>query len=463
MVSDTDPAAVGRSLSPLDGRYVRQVGGLVDELSEWGLMRARLQVEVEWLIAMGDTPSLGEVRPLSDDERRLLRSLADRFDDDAMRSIKAIEATVKHDVKSVEYYLRERLVATSVADVVEFVHFGCTSEDINNLAYGIVLTRAMQDTWLPAARALRDEVAALARRCRHAPLLSRTHGQPATPTTMGKELAVFVARWDRQLTFLEQLRLLGKFNGAVGTFSAHVAAYPDAPWIEISRAFVEGFGLQWAPLTTQIETHDALAELFHGLARFNTILLDFAVDMWTYISFGYFRQEPAAGEVGSSTMPHKINPINFENGEANAGISNALLLHLAQKLAVSRLQRDLSDSSALRNVGVGVGHSVVAIEAVRTGLRTLAIDEDAMAADLEDAWEVLGEAVQTVMRRRGFTDPYERLKSMTRGRTVTAADLASFVRSLDLPADDEKLLLSLTPATYTGLAAQLVDFIDDPI
>jgi adenylosuccinate lyase len=450
-----------RALSPLDARYSQRLAGLQDLLSEWGLMRARLRVEVEWLIAMSERSELPEVRALTSAETGLLRSWVEDFDDEAFADIKRLERVTGHDVKAVEYHLRQRLAATSMAGLSNFVHFACTSEDINNLAYGTILRTAIEDVWLARARRLTTDVEALASRHREVPMLARTHGQPATPTTLGKELAVFAYRWRRQLSQLDGTRLLGKFNGAVGTFGAHVVAYPEAPWLEISRSFVERFGLAWNPLTTQIEPHDSMAELFHLVCRFNAILLGFSQDMWTYISLGCFRQRPVAGHAGSSTMPHKVNPILFENGEANAGMSTAVLQHLAGKLAVSRLQRDLSDSSALRNVGVGIGHSVVAIESVTAGLGALDVDREVLDRDLGEAWEVLGEAVQTVMRRHGCEDPYERVRELTRGRAVTRETLSTFVAQLGLPEEASARLLALTPATYTGLAAQLVDLLRD--
>jgi adenylosuccinate lyase len=447
------------ALSPLDGRYQSTMCGLAHFFSEAALMRYRVQVEVQWLLMMASRPEIEHVRPFSEPERRLLLSWAAEFDVTQAARIKEIEIMTRHDVKAVEYYLRERLQGTSLEDVAESVHFCCTSEDINNLAYSLMLKDGTEKEWQPQAKQLMDRVAALAEATRDTPLLTRTHGQPATPSTLGKELAVFVYRWQRQLEQLGRLEYTGKFNGAVGGYNTHMVVYPEAPWIEISRAFVEGLGLTFNPLTTQIEPHDGLAELFHLLIRFNTITLDFVRDVWTYISLGYFRQKVVRGEVGSSTMPHKVNPIDFENAEANLGISTALLEHLSTKLPVSRLQRDLSDSSALRNMGVAIGHSLVALQSAVRGLGKLEVDQEALRKDLDEAWEVLAEAVQTVLRKVGHPGAYERLKELTRGTAITREEMQAFIRSLDLPAADRERLLALSPAIYTGLAGKLVDFI----
>ena len=461
-------SAIGR-LSPLDGRYGEQVKGVAAYLSEQALIRERVRVEVEWLIAMGTRPEIRDVRPLAADEAALLRGWVQTFDEAQALRVKEIEETTRHDVKAVEYYLRERLEREGaaplpeapgpLADLKEFVHFCCTSEDINNLAYALMLKGAVEREWLPRAQQLTDEVAALAEAHAATPMLTHTHGQPASPSTLGKELAVFVGRWRRQLALVARQEYLGKLNGAVGSFNAHAVAYPDAPWPEISRWFVEGLGLTWNPLTTQIEPHDYMAELFHAVIRFNTITLDFDRDMWSYISLGYFRQKVVASEVGSSTMPHKVNPIDFENSEANLGISTALFEHLATKLPVSRLQRDLSDSSALRNVGPAFGHAVVALRSALRGISRVAVDHEALERALDEEWEVLGEALQTVMRRLGHPGAYEQMKELTRGTAVTQKGLERFIRSLGLPKDDEERLLALTPATYVGRAADLVRYI----
>ena len=445
-----------RAITPLDGRYATQVSGLAEHLSEWALIKRRVQVEVEWLLEMAGCADIADMRALTASEQALLRGLVDDFDDDAAMQVKRIERTTNHDVKAVEYYVRERLVGTSLEDVCEWVHFCCTSEDINNLSHALMVKGALEEEWLPQARALVDSVAALADTNADTALLARTHGQAASPTTLGKELAVFVYRWRRQMRQIECAEYLGKFNGAVGSYNAHAIAYPDADWHEIARGFVERLGLTHNPLTTQIEPHDYLAEIFHALIRFNTVMLDFDRDMWSYISMGVFRQKAVEGEVGSSTMPHKVNPINFENSEANVGISSALLEHLATKLPVSRLQRDLTDSSALRNLGPAIGHSLVGLKAAMRGLRQVAVDEDLLAAELDDAWEVLAEAVQTVMRKQGAGDAYEMLKGFTRGRSITQDDLRAFVADLELPSEDRERLMALTPAGYTGIAGELV-------
>ena len=445
-----------RAITPLDGRYAAQLGGLADCLSEWALIKRRVQVEVEWLLEMAARDEIADMRALTGAEQAALRALVTDFDDDAALRVKRIERDTNHDVKAVEYYIRERLAGGSMEDIREWVHFCCTSEDINNLAYALMLKAAMQDEWLPQADALVDSVATLAERYAAAPLLAHTHGQPASPTTLGKELAVFVYRWRRQLRQIRGAEYLGKFNGAVGSYNAHAAAYPNADWQRIAREFVDRLGLTHNPLTTQIEPHDYLAEIFHALIRFNTITLDFDRDMWAYISRGVFRQKPVEGEVGSSTMPHKVNPINFENSEANMGVSSALLEHLATKLPVSRLQRDLTDSSALRNLGPAIGHGIVGLRSALRGLRQVAADEALMAAELNAEWETLAEAVQTVMRKRGAGDAYGLLKDFTRGQSVTPAAMREFIGALDLPADDKARLLALTPARYTGIAEALV-------
>ena len=396
------------------------------------------------------------MRPLTGEEQEFLGGLAAGFDPARAERVKEIEATTRHDVKAVEYYLQERLRPTSLADLIPYIHFCCTSEDINNLAYGLMLRDGVRGKWRPLAGRLADRVAAMALDLRDVAILARTHGQPASPTTLGKELAVFVHRWRRQLAQVDAVEYLGKFNGTVGNFHTHTAAYPDLPWEDLSRAFVERLGLTFNPLTTQIESHDWIAELAHALMRFHAITLGFDQDVWAYISLAYFKQRVVAGEVGSSTMPHKVNPINFENSEANLGVANALLGHLAAKLPVSRLQRDLSDSSALRNLGAAVAHSCVALEATLRGLGALEVNPAAIRRDLDDAWEVLAEPIQTVMRRQGTPDAYERLKALTRGAGITREGIQAFVRDLDLPEDDKRRLLALTPAAYTGLASRLV-------
>ena len=430
-----------RAISPLDGRYAGQVEALADHVSEWGLIRRRVQVEVEWLLVLA--PQLDPAP---------LRALYEGFSDERAAEVKAIERRTNHDVKAVELFLRERVPE----DVRELVHYGLTSEDVNNLSYGLMLRDAVAQAWRPAAEDVVARVRELAEGTRDVPLLSRTHGQPATPTTFGKEMAVFVLRWQRQLDQLDRQEFRGKLNGAVGTYGALAVAEPDRDWEAVSRSFVEGLGLTWSPVTTQIEPHDWIAELFHLLGRFNAILVDADRDLWAYISRGLVRQRTVAGEVGSSTMPHKVNPIDFENSEANAGVSTALGAHMAATLAVSRLQRDLSDSSLLRNAGVVLGHGLLALRSASRGLGKIDVDAGAMAAELDDAWEVLAEAVQTVMRRRGGDDPYDQLKELTRGARIDRDRLQAFVGGLDLDEDDRRRLLELTPAAYTGLAARLV-------
>jgi adenylosuccinate lyase len=431
-----------RAISPLDGRYAGQVAELADHVSEWALIRARVRVEVEWLIALGselglDGVDAGELRAIEVEPEH----------------VKEIERTTNHDVKAVEYALREHVPEA----LREYVHFALTSEDVNNVSHALMLRGAITEAWRPAAQGLVDGVADLAERTRAVPLLSRTHGQAATPTTFGKEMTVFVLRWRRQLEQIDRQQYRAKFNGAVGTYGAHLAAYPDLDWEAVSQRFVEGLGLTWSPVTTQIEPHDWIAELFHALGRFNAILVDFDRDVWAYVSRALVKQRVVAGEVGSSTMPHKVNPIDFENSEANAGVGTALGNHMASTLAVSRLQRDLSDSSLIRNAGVVVGHSLLAVKSATRGLGKIDVNEDAMRAELDDAWEVLAEAVQTVMRKRGAGDPYEQLKALTRGARIDEAKLREFVRSADLDEDDRERLLALTPAGYVGLAERLVD------
>jgi adenylosuccinate lyase len=444
------------SLSPLDGRYAGQVERYARAFSEEALFRQRFAVEVEWFLTLAGEPAISELAPLPLEVVSRVRSWVDRFGAEDVARIKDIERRINHDVKAVEYLLKHKLTEIGYGAQSEFVHFGCTSEDINNLAHALMLRDGLATGWLPEAEALTDQVWDLAERWAAMPMPSHTHGQPASPTTLGKELAVFASRWDRQIATVRTTAPLGKFNGAVGTYAAHVTAYPDVDWIGLSHRFVEGFGLSWNPLTTQVEPHDSLAEIFHAIARYNSILLDFCRDMWEYISRSYLVQRPVEGEIGSSTMPHKVNPIDFENAEANAGVSSALLEHLAGKLPVSRMQRDLSDSSAIRNMGVGVGHSGLAIASARRGLAKILPSEEAMESELAGQWEVLAEAIQTVMRRYGLPEPYERLKSLTRGKAITASEVEEFVKGLGLPEAAESRLLELSPAAYVGLAAELV-------
>ena len=460
------------ALGALDGRYRAAVAPLVDHLSEAALNRERVRVEVEWLIHLTNNHVVAGVRALTADEQAGLRAITQGFGVDDVAELARIERETVHDVKAIEYYLKRRIPtistnnAADLAAISELVHFACTSEDINNLSYARMVKGAVEQVWLPRATTLVDAVAAMARDLRDVPMLAHTHGQPATPTTMGKELAVLAFRLRRQLARVGRAEYFGKFNGATGTYGAHVAAVPDADWPSISEAFVESLGLQWNPLTTQIESHDWQAELYSDVARFNRILHNLCTDVWTYISMGYFAQVRGQGTVGSSTMPHKVNPIRFENAEANLEVSNALLDVLASTLVQSRLQRDLTDSSMQRNIGTAFGHSLVAIDNAGRGLAGLDAVPAAMAADLEANWEVLGEPIQSAMRALGaqgvpgMENPYERLKELTRGRRITGADLSEFVSSLGLPPEVEKRLLELTPQSYVGLAPQLVDHLD---
>ena len=451
-----------RALSPLDGRYGRQMEPYAAVFSEAALIRERFAVEVAWLVHLSGWPGMAELGPLSEADHTTLRHWAASFAEADAAAVKQIEARTNHDVKAVEYYLKRRLTADLgwPAARAEFAHFGATSEDVNNLAYARMIRAGLADVLLPGAHALVGDVRHLALAHGALPMLAHTHGQAATPTTLGKELAVFVARWERQLRSAQAVVVPGKWGGATGTLSAHVVAYPEVDWLALTRSFVEGMGLEWAPLTTQVEPHDWMAELFGALSRFGTVLIDFCRDMWSYVSLGYLRQKLVEGEVGSSAMPHKVNPIDFENAEANAGLARALFGHLCEKLPISRLQRDLSDSSALRNIGSAFGYLGLGVLSARRGVARTAPDPAALAADLDQAWEVLAEAVQTVMRRYGVEEPYERLKALTRGRVLTREDLQHFVRELDLPAEARQRLLALTPATYTGLAARLTSMLE---
>jgi adenylosuccinate lyase len=444
------------ALSPLDGRYAAKVDALRPVFSEYGLVRARVRVEVEWLLALAAEPGIAELAPFAAPAVARLRALADGFSVADAARVKEIERTTNHDVKAVEYFLKERLQDDAeLAPALEFVHFACTSEDINNLSYALMLAEGRERILSPKLDELIAKLRAMAHEHAALPMLSRTHGQTASPTTVGKELANVVARLDRQRSVLSALPMPGKINGAVGNYNAHVAAYPDVDWPAFSRRFVESLGLSWQPYTTQIEPHDGIAELCDAMKRIDTICVDLCRDAWGYISLGYFRQAVKAGEVGSSTMPHKVNPIDFENAEGNFGVANALFEHFAAKLPVSRWQRDLTDSTVLRALGTAFGHALVGFDALLRGLGKLSANPERLAADLDAAWEVLAEAVQTVMRRHGLPNPYEQLKALTRGQGITAESMRAFVAGLDLPADAKQRLLDLTPATYTGLAAGL--------
>lgn len=453
----------GLALGALDGRYKSATETLVDYLSEAALNRDRVHVEVEWFIYLCDHSVLPGLSPLTDAQRDGLRAIVTEFTEESALELAEIEAVTVHDVKAVEYFIGRRLEALGLAHLTPLVHFGCTSEDINNLSYALGIKDAVTNVWLPAARGLVEQIMKLAEEAREVPMLSRTHGQPATPSTLGKELAVFAYRLNRQIKQVENAEFLGKINGATGTYSAHTVAVPGADWQRISEDFVTGLGLDWNPLTTQIENHDWQAELYSSIAHFNQVLHNLCTDVWSYISIGFFRQIPVAGATGSSTMPHKVNPIRFENAEANLEISNSLLNTLASTLVQSRWQRDLTDSSSQRNIGVAFGHSVLAISNVVKGLERLDIATDVIAADLDENWEVLAEAIQMVMRAEaiagveGMENPYERLKDLTRGQRVDATRLKEFVAELGLSDDAEKRLSELTPHTYTGLAAQLLE------
>jgi adenylosuccinate lyase len=445
------------ALSPLDGRYAGKVAALREHFSEFGLIRHRVRVELAWLAALSDDPAIPEVPPLSVATRALLDEAARGFAPADAARVKEIERTTNHDVKAVEYWLKERFAAVpEIARVAEFIHFACTSEDINNLAHALALAAARHDVLLPVLR----DVAAALRMLAHAnatvPMLSRTHGQAATPTTLGKEIANVYARIERQIVAIERVPIKGKANGAVGNYNAHLAAYPDVDWERLSARLVAGLGLEFNPYTTQIEPHDYMAELFDAIARANTILVDFDRDVWGYVSLGYFRQRVREGEVGSSTMPHKVNPIDFENSEGNLGLANAMLRHLAEKLPVSRWQRDLTDSTVLRNMGVALGYALLGWSSLLQGMAKLEVDAARMAADLDGNWEVLAEPIQTVMRRYGIANPYEQLKALTRGKTgMTRESLHAFIKGLALPAEAKARLLALTPSTYIGNAAEL--------
>jgi adenylosuccinate lyase len=444
------------ALSPLDGRYAAKASALRAHLSEFGLLRARVRVEIEWFIALSDA-GFDEFKPLSATSRTLLRGLASGFDVADAAAIKAIERTTNHDVKAVEYWLKQRMEGS--ADLVraaEFVHFACTSEDINNTSHALMLQGARDEVILPALDAVIHKLHAMALLHAEQPMLSRTHGQTASPTTLGKELANVVARLKRSRAQVASVAPCAKMNGAVGNYNAHLAAWPHFDWPAFSqRVVTDHLGLAFNSHTTQIEPHDWMAEWFDAIARTNTILIDLSRDVWGYVSLGYFTQRTKEGEIGSSTMPHKVNPIDFENAEGNLGVANALLTHFSHKLPISRWQRDLTDSTVLRNMGVALGHALLSYDNLVRGLDKLDVNAEALDADLGDAWEVLAEPIQTVMRRHGLPNPYEQLKALTRGKTITQEALRSFIQTLAIPDDDKQRLLTMTPASYTGLAATL--------
>ena len=441
------------AISPMDGRYGSKTADLRPIFSEFGLIKQRVTVEIRWLQALSAHPQIKEVQPFSAETNALLNGIVANFSESDALRVKEIEATTNHDVKAVEYLLKEKIAGNAELEAVtEFIHFACTSEDINNLSHALMLREGRADVFLKQAQQIIDAIRALAHDHADKPMLSRTHGQTASPTTLGKEMANVVYRLERQKEQIANIPLMGKINGAVGNYNAHISAYPDLDWEEFAQAFVESLGLTWNPYTIQIEPHDYMAELFDGMARFNTILIDYCRDIWSYISIGYFKQKTVAGEVGSSTMPHKVNPIDFENGEGNFGIANAIFGHLASKLPVSRWQRDLTDSTVLRNMGVGIAYTSVAIQSVLKGISKLEADAKRLADDLDANWEVLAEPIQTVMRRYGIEKPYEKLKELTRGHRVDQAGMQAFVDGLDLPDDAKAELKKLTPGTYIGNA-----------
>lgn len=445
-----------RALSPADGRYADKVSGLRDILSEFGLIRYRVMVEIRWLQWMADEPSIAELPPLSSVMKDVLNDIVDNFTADDAERVKTIEARTNHDVKAVEYFIREKIgTGAETKSLSEFIHFGCTSEDINNLSYSLMLRAARDDVLQPQMREIAAKLRSMASDYASLPMMSRTHGQTASPTTVGKEIANVVDRLSRARRTLAGVEIRGKFNGAVGNFNAHLAAYPDADWLKIGNNFVASLGLDPNLHTTQIEPHDWTAEYCHAVMRYNTVLLDFCRDLWGYISLGYFKQKISANEVGSSTMPHKVNPIDFENAEGNLGLANAMLGHMALKLPLSRWQRDLTDSTVQRNFGVALGYVVIAMNSTLKGFRKLQADPKAIAEDIDNAWEVMAEPIQTVMRRYAIPEPYEKLKALTRGQAVTRELLHEFIGTLDIPEDEKARLLKMTPSSYIGLAEHL--------
>jgi len=442
------------AVSPIDGRYGSKTADLKSIFSELGLIGARVEVEVRWLQALADHAQIKEVPTLSDTANDVLNAIVDNFSEADAEAIKSIERTTNHDVKAVEYFIKQRIETNDELKAIsEFVHFACTSEDINNLSHALMLSRG-RTILLDLIDQIINDLTDKARTFANVPMLSRTHGQTASPTTVGKEFANVVARMRRQRSQIAAVELLGKINGAVGNYNAHISAYPEIDWSEHASKFIGSLGLTWNPYTTQIEPHDYIAELFDAIARFNTILLDLDRDVWGYISLGYFKQKTIAGEVGSSTMPHKVNPIDFENSEGNLGLANAIFNHLSAKLPISRWQRDLTDSTVLRNMGVGFGYSLIAYYSTLKGLGKLELNEQRLSDDLNNSWEVLAEPIQTVMRRYGIEEPYEKLKALTRGQTVNAEIFKSFIESLDIPEDAKQQLKQLTPASYIGNAAE---------
>ena len=446
------------AISPVDGRYGSKTASLRGIFSEYGLTKYRVQVEINWLKLLSSCPEIVEVPPFSETALALLDKIKDDFSEEDALRIKAIEATTNHDVKAVEYFIKEQIADNAELFAIdEFVHFACTSEDINNLSHGLMLSEARDQVLTPYCEKIITAIKKLATDNRSVPLMSRTHGQPASPSTLGKEMANVVVRLERQLKQINAVEIMGKINGAVGNYNAHLSAYPEVDWHTLSERFVTSLGLNWNPYTTQIEPHDYIAELFDAVARFNTILIDFDRDIWGYVALGHFKQRTIAGEIGSSTMPHKVNPIDFENSEGNLGIANALMQHLAAKLPVSRWQRDLTDSTVLRNLGVGIAHALIAYQSTLKGISKLEVNETQLRAELDKNWEVLAEPVQTVMRRYGIEKPYEKLKELTRGKRIDGEQLAVFIDGLELPESVKIELKKMTPANYIGRAETFVD------
>jgi adenylosuccinate lyase len=457
MSSSTLDLSALTSVSPIDGRYSSKTASYRHVFSEYGLIRYRVEVEIRWLQCLAAHPQIEEVPALSESAHQALNNIVDQFDVTHAQAIKAIEATTNHDVKAVEYFIKDQFADNDELNAIkEFVHFACTSEDINNLSHALML-KAGREALLDQLKKVMDTMTDLAKAFQNIPMLSRTHGQTASPTTVGKELANVVARLKRQHQQIEKVELLGKINGAVGNYNAHLSAYPDIDWQANAEQFVTSLGLSWNPFTTQIEPHDYIAELFDAIARFNTIVIDFNRDIWGYISLGYFKQKTIAGEVGSSTMPHKVNPIDFENSEGNLGLANAVFQHLASKLPISRWQRDLTDSTVLRNMGVGFGYCAIAYASVLKGMGKLEINEARLSEDLDNSWEVLAEPIQTIMRRYGVDEPYEKLKALTRGQSITPEILNAFVDTLEIPEAAKQQIKALTPANYIGNAKEQVD------
>jgi|TARA_B100001971_G_scaffold34712_1_gene29661 adenylosuccinate lyase len=448
------------AVTPIDGRYADKTASLRPFFSEFGLIYHRVLVEIRWFQFLANTEGITELSPLKADASAFLDNIVESFNLEDAEAVKKLEKTTNHDVKAVEYFIKQKFQESqlpALLENLEFVHFACTSEDINNLSHALMLASARNEVLLPSLAALSQRVRDMAKSYRADAMLSRTHGQLASPTTMGKEMANVVHRMQRQIDQIKTVPILGKINGAVGNFNAHVSAYPDLDWENLSESFVTSLGLTWNPFTTQIEPHDYIAEFFQALSRFNTILLDLDRDIWAYISIGYFKQRIVEGETGSSTMPHKVNPIDFENSEGNLGIANAIFSHLSDKLPISRWQRDLTDSTVLRNLGSGLAYSLIAYQSTLKGLGKLDLNQSALQADLDENWEVLAEPIQTIMRKYGTEEPYEKLKALTRGQSINKANISQMIDDLDLPEDAKEQIRSLTPATYTGIAIRLVD------